>query len=260
MHILLSNDDSLASPLLAIVAAVFGERHQLSIVAPLEEQSWTGKAMTRWQGLKLAETELAGHPAFTLAGRPADCVNWGIHHSPLGRPDLVISGINVGHNCGLGFLLSSGTIGAALEANIQGLPALAISRLMLPADYQEWAQHRRFSDATLARILPSCRAVLERLDERLLSRPGFLQDPVTWCIDLPDQLAPDWELKAARRGQSWYGSLFERRDDGLWHHHLTSYDQENSSDADGKLVRQGHVAVSRVDLRQLGQVAPDLQF
>jgi 5'-nucleotidase len=259
MHILLSNDDSLASPLLAIVAAVFGARHQLTIVAPLEEQSWTGKAMSRWHGLKLAETELHGHPAFTLDGRPADCVNWGIHHAPFGRPDLVISGINIGHNCGLGFLLSSGTIGAAREANIQGLPALALSRLMLPVDYQEWSLHRRFSEASLSRILPQCRAALERIEQKLLNRPGFLLDPVTWCIDIPDQLAPEWQLQPARRGQSWYGSLFERRDDGLWHHHLQSYDQENAPDADGKLIREGHVAVSRIDLRQLGQVVPDLE-
>ena len=258
MHILLSNDDSLASPLLAIVAAVFGARHQLSIVAPLEEQSWTGKAMSRWQGLKLAETELHGHPAFTLDGRPADCVNWGIHHGPTGRPDLVISGINIGHNCGLGFLLSSGTIGAALEANIQGLPALALSRLMLPSDYQEWALHRRFSEETLARVLPQCRAVLERIEQRLFNRPGFLQDLVTWCIDIPEQLAPDWELKPARRGQSWYGSLFKKRNDGLWHHHLHNYVQDESADADGRLIRDGQIAVSRIDLRQIGQLVPDL--
>ncbi|MEN9359911.1 MAG: 5-nucleotidase SurE [Verrucomicrobiota bacterium] len=259
MHILLCNDDSLSSPLLAIVAAVFGEGHRLSIVAPLEEQSWTGKAMSRWETLSLNQTELAGYPAFTLDGRPADCVNWGIHHAPAGRPDLVVSGINIGHNCGLGFLFSSGTIGAALEANIQGLPALALSRLMRPEDYQEWARHRCFSSATLDRILPQCRAVLEKIELELLCRPGFLSDPVTWCIDLPEQLAPDWRLRPARRGHSWYGSLFERRDDGLWRHHLKSYVQEEASDADGPCVRAGHVAVSRIDLRQLGQVVPDFE-
>ena len=59
-----------------------------------------------------------------MTGTPADCVNLGIYNLLESKPDIVVSGVNLGFNTGLGFLLASGTVGACFEANIAGLPGL----------------------------------------------------------------------------------------------------------------------------------------
>jgi 5'-nucleotidase len=97
----------------------------LTIVVPEEEQSWTGQSISRFRYLYLDTVMLRDGQAYCVDGTPADCINLGIYHVLQQKPDLVGSGINIGINAGLGFALSSGTIGACLEANIAGIPAIA---------------------------------------------------------------------------------------------------------------------------------------
>ncbi len=128
MKILITNDDSHRSPLLQFAISYFSRFGDVSIVVPLHEQSWTGKCVTRFDPVHAQEVELFGRKAFTVSGRPADCVNVGVYNLLDQRPDLVVSGINAGFNMGIGFVLSSGTVGACLEANIADIPAIALSQ------------------------------------------------------------------------------------------------------------------------------------
>jgi 5'-nucleotidase len=64
---------------------------------------------------------------FAVGGFPADCTNLGVHSLFDTPPELVVSGVNIGLNVGLGFFLSSGTVGAAMEGWIAGIPAIALS-------------------------------------------------------------------------------------------------------------------------------------
>ncbi|WP_232767212.1 5'/3'-nucleotidase SurE [Geminisphaera colitermitum] len=144
MRLLLSNDDGIDSPLFHIlVHALQAAGHDLFIVAPLHEQSWTGAAKSRHRPVAsaLARRDF-GCPAWTVDGTPADCVNIALahllprhpaptHDEPAAtRPDVdaVVSGINLGRNTSLGFILASGTIAAAWEGALHGLPAIAFSQ------------------------------------------------------------------------------------------------------------------------------------
>ncbi|MBN1141928.1 MAG: 5'/3'-nucleotidase SurE, partial [Deltaproteobacteria bacterium] len=101
MEILLTNDDSHRSPLFQFIIEHLDALGRLTIVVPKEEQSWTGKSITRFKHLYVDEIALFGRGAFCLDGTPADCINWGIYHLYEGRrPDLVVSGINIGLNTG----------------------------------------------------------------------------------------------------------------------------------------------------------------
>src|SRR5262249_10598694 len=128
MHILLTNDDSHISPLFRFAIDLLKTLGTVTIVVPQQEQSWTGKSMSRFKPLTLSQPLLQQDTAFCVDGTPADCVKMGIYHVCDPPPDLVVSGINIGTNTGVGFLLASGTVGACLEANLAGHPAVALSQ------------------------------------------------------------------------------------------------------------------------------------
>ena len=74
----------------------------------------------------------------TATGFPADCVQLGVHALFDARPDIVVSGINVGYNHGAAYLQSSGTVGAALEGAIAGVPSIAFSMGTAGGDWNTW--------------------------------------------------------------------------------------------------------------------------
>ena len=128
MKILVTNDDGIQSPFLYSLAKTVAASHDTIVVAPSDEQSWIGRAMTRRGRIDLAEVhDQFSCPAYSLTGTPSDCVNIALGYLCPEPPDLVLSGINIGHNAGLSFVASSGTIGAALEGALHDIPAIAAS-------------------------------------------------------------------------------------------------------------------------------------
>lgn len=127
MRFLLTNDDGVhAEGLLALAAALrsIGEVH---IVAPDRPRSASGHSITLHKPLRVARVKLEdGTPAFATNGTPSDCVALAIRDLLDPRPDLVVSGINRGPNLGMD-LTYSGTVSAAMEGAILGVPSFAIS-------------------------------------------------------------------------------------------------------------------------------------
>ncbi len=140
MRLLVSNDDGIRSPFLhALVGALSAAGHELFVVAPLHEQSWTGASKCRHRPVASALADHGlGVPTWTVDGTPADCVNIALAHllpGGVSAIDGVVSGINLGLNTTLGFINASGTIAAAWEGALHGLPALACSQDL---SYDEW--------------------------------------------------------------------------------------------------------------------------
>lgn len=127
MRILVANDDGIFSPGIKALAMALKGLGELMVVAPDVEQSGVGHGITFRRPLRFKHTASAGFgeiPAYRVDGTPADCVVMGVH--VLGKPDLVVSGINIGANLGLD-LTHSGTVAAALEGVSYGIPAIAFS-------------------------------------------------------------------------------------------------------------------------------------
>lgn len=141
MRLLICNDDGIRSPLLhALVAAFRGDGHEIAVVAPLHEQSWTGASKCRHRPVASAVVDHGlGVPTWTVDGTPADCVNIALAHLlPEGAAgfDGVVTGINLGLNTTLGFINASGTIAAAWEGALHGLPAMACSQDLSQAEWR----------------------------------------------------------------------------------------------------------------------------
>jgi 5'-nucleotidase len=254
MEILLTNDDSHRSPLFEFIIDKLSTLGRLTIVVPKEEQSWTGKSITRFKHLYVDEIGLFGRTAFCLDGTPADCINWGIYHLYAGRrPDLVVSGINIGLNTGIGFALSSGTIGACLEANIAAVPGVALSQDFAPECFRQWLETRSLPAEVLARLKDQTTALLDRIFPALEERQDFLTRPVTWNVNLPFEVRPDWRMVDAFLGHTWYSSCF-RRSGERFRHDLDPPREDDRSGADGAVVRSGHVSVTEIDIRALGRL------
>ncbi len=135
--ILLTNDDGIDSPALAPFARALSEFGTVRVVVPDRERSWIGKAITRFDPITVEQVDLDGGPAWTCTGFPADAVQIGIHGLFDEPPALVISGINIGYNHGTAFLMSSGTIGAAVEGWVSGVPSMAVSTGTV-GDWMRW--------------------------------------------------------------------------------------------------------------------------
>lgn len=257
MNILLSNDDSHDSPFFKTAIALLADYGELTIVVPAQEQSWRGKCMTRHGELALKEIEICGHVAYSIDGSPADCVNAGIHHICDTPPDLVVSGINLGHNVGLGYVFSSGTVGACLEANINGLPAIALSQ-QLPADlYHAWNNDRQMPAEQTEHLRLQTKAFLDALFTHLTDRDALTAEPITWNVNFPFQAADDWSIRPAVVGQTYYGSCFSHHGDHIRHNGSIS-EFDPSPDADNTILAQGMVTLSRLDIRTFGSQLPTL--
>ncbi|MBP9182770.1 MAG: 5'/3'-nucleotidase SurE [Fuscovulum sp.] len=133
MRILITNDDGINAPglevLTAIAEEIAGPQGEVWTVAPAFEQSGVGHCISYTHPMMIARL---GPRRFAAEGSPADCVLAAIYDVLQGaRPDLVLSGVNRGNNAAENALYS-GTIGGAMEAALQGVPAIALSQFMGP--------------------------------------------------------------------------------------------------------------------------------
>ena len=122
MRILVTNDDGIDSPgLRALVRDLTVRGHDVAVVAPSGQQSAISRALTMNRILRSYPAELAGFSGTCqrVEGTPVDCVKLGVLELLTERPDLVVSGVNIGTNLG-GDVLYSGTVAAAMDGRISG--------------------------------------------------------------------------------------------------------------------------------------------
>jgi len=126
--ILVCNDDGIDSKGIRHLVEVMKELGEVVVVAPDSPQSAMGHAITIGNTLRLVQSDIfPGILAYKCSGTPADCIKLAKHHVLKDRkPDLVVSGINHGSNTSIS-ILYSGTMSAAIEAAIEGMPAIGFS-------------------------------------------------------------------------------------------------------------------------------------
>ncbi len=156
MRILITNDDGINAPgldaLAAIAAEIAGPSGEVWTVAPAFEQSGVAHCISYTHPTMIAEL---GPRRFAAEGSPADCILAALYDVMVGRPpDLVLSGVNRGNNAGEN-VLYSGTIGGAMEAALQGLPAIALSQFLGPDthDLEDAFEAARSHGAAVVRTL-----------------------------------------------------------------------------------------------------------
>ena len=153
IRILVTNDDGYRSDGIQALAAALRAVGDVTIVAPVDEKSAIGHALTLRHPLRL---ERIGNQVFGVDGTPTDCVNIAITQVFKGLPDCVVSGINKGYNLG-DDVTYSGTVSGALEGALLGVPSLAVSLRATRGEYDFSYAARAaatLADAMLKRPLP----------------------------------------------------------------------------------------------------------
>ena len=125
--VMVTNDDSVQSNGVIELARAAARHADVIIVAPEQPQSATALSMTFHKPLRVDRVRKGKFEAYAVSGSPGDCVMIGVNKILPRRPELVVSGINIGDNNTFQDILASGTVAAALESAITGIPAIAFS-------------------------------------------------------------------------------------------------------------------------------------
>jgi 5'-nucleotidase len=188
-------------------------------------------------------------------GYPADCVQIGMHHDVDGGPDLVVSGINVGYNHGRAFLMSSGTVGAAMEAALGGLPAVAVSAGII-GDWPTWSAHA-WSGAAKP-MWERLSVVAADLIEVLIGA-GFPDGAQLLSINLPGDATADTERRITRLAASAYDQLFAEQGDGSYRHEVENHRiVGDEAGTDIEAAHDGAIAITPLLLPTTGIIGDDL--
>jgi len=128
MRILITNDDGITAEGIRRLAAMAAEFGEVWVAAPASQCSAMSHSLTVRGYIEIKRTPfpVEGVTAYSVGGTPADCVKAAVHEIMPVKPDIVFSGINFGYNAGAD-ILYSGTVGACMEALLQGVPAIAYS-------------------------------------------------------------------------------------------------------------------------------------
>jgi 5'-nucleotidase len=223
-RILLTNDDGIDAPGLLYFARSLSDIAEVRVVAPDRERSWVGKAITRYETVTVERVDRDGVTVYACSGYPADCVQLGIHTLFPDEPDLVVAGINVGYNHGAAYLQSSGTAGAALEAGVALVPAIAFSAGSMVTPWNEWKL-----DAVSPSAMPMWQrlaAVATAVAERALAaaRPGDVLN-----VGLPDTASASTERRITTVAAVRYRGLFAGDGNGSFTHAYGGLDLDGAS-------------------------------
>ena len=205
--ILLTNDDGIQSIGLITLKKKLEKLGNVLVVAPKDERSGVGKALTTEQ-IKLTEACLAdGSKAYATTGTPADAFLLAVNKIMKKPPDLLVAGINLGPNLGIDDLLNSGTLGAALEAAIHKVPAIAVSYCIEKITEQQVEKTK----VTIEELeLPA--ALAEKAAKYVL-RNGMPQDIDIISINVPEKVESN-KIEITSLSYKGYGDIHTSQEDG----------------------------------------------
>jgi 5'-nucleotidase len=195
-QILLTNDDGIQSPGLWAAAAALSRLGYVTVAAPRDQASSTGRSMPRTSDGKIERSVMRINgqdwPVYSVGGTPAQTVLHAVLEIMSSPPQLVVSGINYGENFGTCITIS-GTVGAALESAAMGIPSMAVSLQLLSTDYLSYAD-LDFSTAGHFTYL---------FGKMLLEKP--LPDDVDLLkVEVPAQATPQTPWRMARLARHRY--------------------------------------------------------
>jgi 5'-nucleotidase len=246
--ILVTNDDGYASFGIIALAGALQALGDVTVVAPESDNSGVGHQISIKAPVRVSEVREREIPTYRCSGTPADCVIVGAFDLCGGMPSLVVSGINRGANAG-DDLNYSGTVAAAIEGVIIGVPAMAVS---LVASWPEHAREHQWQTAG---------AVAARLAQDVLAEG--LPRLTLLNVNVPNVVESELKgIRWVRQGRKAYRDRLDRRTDprgGSYYWIWGSFDPENIVEGtDLAAIRDDYVAVTpitidRTDHDELGR-------
>ncbi len=236
VDILLVNDDGIYSPALTKLKSILKEELDANvvIVAPTNQQSGVGRAISLFEPLRINKTKLSnGDYGYAVSGTPTDCVILGIYRILKKVPDLVISGINIGENLGTE-ITTSGTLGAAFEGAHHGAKSMA-SSFQITADHLKFKEGDNPIDFEIPAKI-TCKVAKNYLDN------DYPCDLIN--LNIPEDAEENTPIEITRLAKKMYSTHIEERTDprGRSYFWIDGYPiMEEDEDTDVYAVRKKKV-------------------
>jgi len=246
--ILVSNDDGIDSPGIFALVKSLSQIGEVVVVAPDRQQSAVGHALTMALPLRITKFRRNGEMfGYAINGTPADCVKIALSAILERKPDLVVSGINHGKNTSVN-ILYSGTVSAATEGMLVGIPSIAISltNYKLDADCSIAAEYAKEISLKLLDNNHNLKILLN------VNVPSIPKDEIKG-------------IKITRHSNSFWKDKYEKRTDPFgrdyyWFSGEFKVDDENP-DSDDAAVLSGYVSVTPLHFHFTNEnLIPELKF
>lgn len=229
--ILVTNDDGITAPGIRSLVEVMLSIGDVVVVAPDSPQSGKGHAITLDATLYAEQIEVPNntHLEYTCSGTPADCVKLAVREILGRRPDICVSGINHGSNASIN-VIYSGTMSAAIEAGIEGIPAIGFSLL-------NYAWHAKFD---------ACKTFVKTITEHVLQHG--LKQGVVLNVNIPDISETAIKgIKICRQARANWVEEFDKRKtpQGRDYYWLTGkfVNLDNKEDTDEWALENNYVSI-----------------
>lgn len=229
--ILITNDDGISAPGLRALISVMKELGEVAVVAPDSPQSATGHAITINNTLTINKVDIDPdiETEYSCSGTPVDCVKFAVSEILHRKPDLCVSGVNHGSNSSIN-VIYSGTMSAAVEAGIEGIPAIGFSLL----DYN-W-------NADFEQIKSAIRKITIEVLE------NGLPEGVILNVNFPKLKENEIKgIKICRQAKAMWQERFDKRQSpmGKDYYWLTGkfVNLDNGEDTDEWALENGYISV-----------------
>lgn len=242
MRILLTNDDGiLAEGLIALYEELKGD-FELSVVAPEIEMNAVGHAITLSNPLRVRRINRNGvFFGYGVSGTPADCVKIAVHEILQERPDIVLSGVNLGSNVGIN-LLYSGTVSAAMEGAFLGFRSIAIS--LNTKEDPDFGFAARFSRRIIGFVMENALSVRTALNVNIPCIPEDQIKGISFTTQDLVRQRDEYEKRRDPRGNVYY-----------WLAKETPV-EESTSDTDLRALTENRITITPItfDLTDLKEM------
>ena len=252
---LITNDDGIQVYFIRSLAKALSAFGEVFVAAPKREQSWVGRGISR--NKDVAVQTLEDYPssiAWEIDGTPSDAINIALGNLMPRRPDVVVSGINVGWNAMVPVLYSSGTVAGALEGASWGIPAVALSMHI----------HEDHFDKIKEDSVHPHESVRERVDAAARLGAEFANSKVgevngnceVYNVNFPMDPKPDTPWVATQPGKIQFRSLFQSDDNRTFRFAYEERIPEpecRELPCDYTTYAEGNISVSLLNFNQLGK-------
>ena len=239
--ILLTNDDGVSSIGLWAAYDALKPIADVTVVAPASQQSAVGRSISIFEPLRATQVVINGKKAWAVAGKPTDAVIIGLYSLNL-KPTMIVSGINIGENLSTESIMTSGTVGAALEGSNQGTKGIAFS-------LQVEDQGDKFDDPRdQGHSFDAAKKVVRDVVERVLEH-GFSHETDVINVNIPSTVKGGYEV--TRLAHKLFHTGVEKRLDPrgrpyFWINGPLVEDAEE--DTDVHAIRKGNVSITPITL------------
>lgn len=241
MKILLSNDDGVRAPGIAVLYKALAEIAEVRVMAPERNCSGASNSLTLHEPLRVEQLE---NGFFSVNGTPTDCVHLGTNSPIAELPDLVVSGINDAPNMG-DDVLYSGTVAAATEGRFMGLPAIAVSMGAAGHEYYE----------TAAKVVAE---LILRLQQKPLSPDFVLNVNVPYCSYAGIKGTRITRLGRRHRAEGMVRATDPRGRELFWYGPVGAH-QDDGPDTDFAAIRDGYVSITPLSVDMTAAVKQQRQ-